>query len=137
MTITEKVSYLKGLTDGIGLDVTANEGKILKAILEVLDEIALAIEDLDDSVDEIASHVEVLDEDLASLEDDFYEIDDEDEDDDFEFPYDDDDSFEFKCSNCGAVISFDDFDFEAEEFTCPSCGETITLECDCDECNHE
>lgn len=133
MTIGEKVSYLKGLTDGIGLDGSTNEGKILKAIVDVLDDMALAIEDLDDGLDEIASHVEVMDEDLATLEEDFY--DEEDDDDDFDF---DEECCEFKCPNCGAEINFDDIDFESEELICPACGETITLECCCDDdCEHE
>lgn len=33
MTLTEKVAYLKGLVEGIGVDETTNNGKIMKAVL--------------------------------------------------------------------------------------------------------
>lgn len=127
MSILERVSYLKGLTDGIGLDESTKEGKILKAIVDVLDDIALAIEDLDDGLDIVASHVEAMDDDLATLEEDFY--------DDFDFDYDDED-FELECEKCGAIINFEDLDYENEDLVCPSCGEIVTIEC-CfdDECD--
>ena len=38
MTLTEKVAYLKGLVEGIGVDETTNQGKIMKAVLDVLDD---------------------------------------------------------------------------------------------------
>ena len=40
MTLTEKVAYLKGLVEGIGVDETTNQGKIMKAVLDVLDDMA-------------------------------------------------------------------------------------------------
>ena len=36
--LREKVSYLKGLADGLPLDENTNEGKVLRAIIEVLDD---------------------------------------------------------------------------------------------------
>ena len=41
MEITEKVAYLKGLADGLGLDAESKEGKVLLAMIDVLDDIAL------------------------------------------------------------------------------------------------
>ena len=36
MTLTEKVAYLKGLVEeGIGVNETTNNGKIMKAVLDV------------------------------------------------------------------------------------------------------
>ena len=40
MTITERVAYLKGLMEGLELDTAGKEGKILKAMMEVLDDMA-------------------------------------------------------------------------------------------------
>ena len=40
MTLTEKVAYLKGLVEGIGVDETTNQGKIMKAELAVLDDMS-------------------------------------------------------------------------------------------------
>ena len=80
MTLTEKVAYLKGLVEGIGVDETTNQGKIMKAVLDVLDDMAFTVSDLEDSTSELYEEVEAIDEDLSSLEDEFYG-DDEDDDD--------------------------------------------------------
>ena len=46
MTISEKVAYLKGLAEGMELDTEKKEGKLLAAIIDVLDDIALEIADM-------------------------------------------------------------------------------------------
>ena len=46
MGISEKVAYLKGLMEGMNLNADSNEGKLFLAIADVLDEIALEVEDL-------------------------------------------------------------------------------------------
>ena len=48
MEITEKVAYLKGLAEGMELDTEKKEGKLLAAIIDVLDDIALEIADMKD-----------------------------------------------------------------------------------------
>ena len=48
MTVTEKVAYLKGLMEGLSVDETSKEGKILKAVFVVLDELAIILDDLED-----------------------------------------------------------------------------------------
>ena len=69
MTISEKVSYIRGLADGLGLDDNSKQDKLLKAIIDVLDDIALTVEDLDDNC-------AALGEQLAALED----VDNEEDD---------------------------------------------------------
>ena len=86
MTLTEKVAYLKGLVEGMGVDETTNQGKIMKAVLDVLDDMAFTVSDLEDSTSELYEEVEAIDEDLSVLENDYYDDlcdeDEEDEDDD-------------------------------------------------------
>ena len=48
MEITEKVAYLKGLAEGMELDTEKKVGKLLSAIIDVLDDIALELEDVKD-----------------------------------------------------------------------------------------
>jgi hypothetical protein len=122
--ITEKVAYLKGLAEGLELDTTTKEGKLLVKIVEVLDEMALSISELDNVVDELDSYVESLDEDLAEVEEVVY-ADDEDCCDcgcgDCDCDCDDElDGFE--CENCGHTVylAVDDFE-EDEEILCPNC----------------
>lgn len=123
MSVMDKVAYLKGLADGIGLDEGTNEGRLLKAIIDVLDEMAATAEDLEDSVDELASEIEAIDEDLASLEEDFY--------DEYDYDYEDEDYIGLTCPKCGDEIYFDEADFEDDRVLCPACGEEINFEFDC------
>ena len=50
MEITEKVAYLKGLAEGMELDTGKKEGKLLSAIIDVLEDIALELQDIEDTV---------------------------------------------------------------------------------------
>ena len=38
MNISEKVAYIKGLSEGLSLDETTKEGKLIAAIIDILDE---------------------------------------------------------------------------------------------------
>ena len=37
MTVSEKVAYLKGLADGLGIKDSTNEGKLMLAVIDVLE----------------------------------------------------------------------------------------------------
>ena len=109
MTLTEKVSYLKGMVEMAELADT-KENKILRYIVDVLDEMALAIEDNDDCSAEMEARIDEIDEDLADLEDEIYEED--------------------PCAGCDKAEDSEDFADEDEEFyelECPACHETICI----------
>ena len=72
MTITEKVSYLKGLCEGVGISDETKEGRIIKAMIDVLDDMALTISDMEDGFAEVCEQVDAIDEDLGSLDEDYY-----------------------------------------------------------------
>ena len=114
MNLSDKMSYLKGLVDGMELDLTTKEGKVLGQLLDVLQETVLYVTDLQDQVDELTELCESLDEDLGDVEDAVFgdEEDDEDEADEFEDDdddYDDDDDddmyecFALAVQNTGAA----------------------------------
>ena len=101
MTILEKVAYLRGLSEGLGIDDSSKEGRMLKAIVDVLDDLALTVTDLEDDVAEISDCLDEIDEDLSELEEEVYgsyeDYDDE--------PFDDDDVYyEVTCGKCGDLI---------------------------------
>ena len=96
MTITEKVAYLKGLMEGMKIDPESNEGKLWKAIMDVLADLALSVEDLEDYTSELTEQVDAIDEDLDQLEMDYYE-DYEDYDDDCDCGCHHDDDERFHC----------------------------------------
>ncbi|HOQ38554.1 MAG TPA: hypothetical protein PLR73_12790 [Acetivibrio sp.] len=66
--IRERVAYLKGLAEGMQINDSTNEGKIIKAMIEVLDDIALSVDDLTEVQQQLEEHVDDIDEDLAELE---------------------------------------------------------------------
>ena len=47
--ITDKVSYIRGLAEGMKLDQNTNEGKLLGIIIEVMSEMAAAIDELEEA----------------------------------------------------------------------------------------
>ena len=73
--ISNQLSYVKGLMEGMKFDDKSNEGKIFKALLSVLDEINESIDDLYDYQDEVAEQVDLIDEDLAAVEEELLDCD--------------------------------------------------------------
>lgn len=129
--LAEKVAYLKGLKEGLAIDETKAEGKLLSKVIDVLDEIVAEILSLTDTGDELQAQINEIDEDLAFVED--YLFGDED-DDDFDI-----DCENIECPNCGESIYLDCdlLEDDEESIVCPSCGERIELEYDCDCCDHD
>lgn len=102
MGISEKVAYLKGLMEGMNLSADSNEGKLFRAIVDVLDEIALEVEDLTDEVMELGDGLDVISDDLSDVEDvvfdedDYEELDDEDDEDED----DEEECYATTCPEC-------------------------------------
>ena len=109
MNITEKTAYLKGLLEGMNIDDTKPEGKLLKAIVETLDEMANEVADLGDVCEYLEDYIDEVDHDLGDLESDYYESWEDDEDDDYCFC---DDCEDEDCEDC---ILCEDDDDEAED----------------------
>ena len=74
MTVTEKVAYIKGLVDGLDLDAKKDEVKVIKAIIELLDDMAMSVSDLEEGLDVVSDQVDEIDEDLSDLEGYVYEL---------------------------------------------------------------
>ena len=124
MGISEKVAYLKGLMEGMNLSADSNEGKLFRAIVDVLDEIALEVEDLTDEVMELGDGLDVISDDLSDVEDvvfdedDYEELDDEDDEDED----DEEECYATTCPECEEEIFFDDSVLEDGKVECPNCG---------------
>jgi len=100
MKTSEKVAYIKGLMDGMNLDTTKNENKILAEVVSVLEELATANNALTEENIKLRDYIEEIDEDLGALEEFCYDLDDDD------FDYEDDEDYED-----------DDDEYEFEDFT--------------------
>lgn len=140
MTLKEKASYLKGLAEGLGIDKDKKESKLIVAIVDLLDDMAMSVSDLEDGLDDVCDQLDAVDDDLSALEDDIYEDDDdccECEKDEF---------YEVKCPTCNETICISESILNDGKMDCPNCGELLEFdlddickcgeECDCEpECN--
>ena len=129
MELSNKAAYLQGLVDGLGVDESTKEGKIIKAMSALLAEMAEALEGMDEDLSRAYDQINDLHDELEDLEADLYEDeDDEEEDEDDE---DEDDEEDADDAN--------DDDIASEPFyevACPNCGETVYVsEDDLDACN--
>ena len=136
-TITEKVSYVKGLADGLCIGDDAH-GKLLKAIVDVLQDMAEEIAEntemidkLDECIDEIADECNDIEDTLEDIGEELDDMSDElewlEED-----AYDDDDFVEVVCPHCNETVYFDEDMLENDDkLICPNCNEEIIPGC-CD-----
>lgn len=160
MTIVEQAAYLKGLTEGLGVDPESKEGKLWGALCELVSDMAHEIEDLQatsldyaDVLDEISDELEYLEDLTCDLDDDdddhFFENEraccggcigcclDEDDDDYEEFDDDDDEYcdydgvlYDVTCPTCGEQLTFDEDTLSLGHMKCPECGEDLEFDLD-------
>ena len=128
MGVSEKVAYLKGLAEGLGLDAESKEGKLFAAIIDVLDEMAEEILDLEEEMADIEEGLDAVSDDLSEVEETLYELEDEFDDDDNEDEEDEEDCFMTTCPACEEEIFFDETVLEDGEGVCPNCGEKLEFD---------
>lgn len=157
MTIVEKAAYLKGLTEGLGVEPDSRDGKLWGALNDLLSDMAHEIEDLQSSSLDLADAMDDICEDLSYLEemvdafdvpdhswddDLFDDEDDEDPDNIYDLPFggdedteDEDEELEIDgvlydatCPSCGEEITFDEETLERGSIRCPNCGEELEFD---------
>ena len=144
MDIKSNAAYIKGLAEGYGINTESNEGKVIAALIDLVNDMAEKIDELESECAELREYIEEIDEDLGLVEDDIY-LDEEEDAYDSEFEDDFDNDFEaedsgydeFVCPACGEIICVDET-LDIAEVSCPACGEKLgDIEvCDgnCSEC---
>ena len=139
--LTDRVSYIKGLAEGLKLDTETNEGKLIGKILELLSDLTAEVEALRSDYNDLDEYVEAIDSDLSDMEDLVYDEDGEDEDDGFDDEEDEEEDdgedgnlVEYTCPHCGEEMTFevDSFDFD-EDYLCPNCHQPLFPETPDDE----
>ena len=127
MEITEKVAYLKGLAEGMDLDTEKKEGKLLTAIIDVLEDIALELCDIEEAQEELGDGLDAVSDDLEDVEDLLYGDDGEDDEPEYELDDlgEDEDCYATTCPTCEESIYFDESVLEDGEVICPNCGEKL------------
>ncbi|MFU0801211.1 MAG: TFIIB-type domain-containing protein [Xylanivirga thermophila] len=113
--LVERVSYLKGLVDGLGINEDTKEGKVLLNIIDVLDDIVNAVSEIDASQSDLDEYIQAVDDDLGDVEEFLYG------------DYDDDSEYiEVECPHCHQNVYFDDEIFDSEDdLICPNCHNLI------------
>ena len=146
MELSKKAAYLQGLIEGLGIDETTREGKIIKAMSALLGEMADAMEGMDEDLSRAYDQINDLSDELEDLEADLYEEeDDEDasEDEAEDTDGEDDDTtdddiasepfYEVACPNCGETVYVSEDDLDAGEANCAHCGVTFEVALEGDE----
>ncbi|MCL5057969.1 MAG: AraC family transcriptional regulator [Actinobacteria bacterium] len=120
--LKSRVAYLQGLSAGMNIESDSKEGRILNGIIEVLDEFAQSLKEMEAAQDQLEDYLESIDEDLFHLEEGIYnEAEDSGEDEDY---------LEVDCPRCGEVVCFDSDileDDDTVEVTCPNCDEVVFI----------
>jgi ribosomal protein S27E len=138
MKNTERVSYIRGLAEGLELDENKKEVKVINAIIDLLDDMAFSMSELEDNVNDMADQLDAVDEDLGTLEDDFYDEDDaeengsDDEGDSCDDAENDGDGcyYEVTCPNCHETVCVSEDLIKEGQMECPNCGETLEFDFD-------
>ena len=142
MELSKRAAYLQGLVDGLGVDESTKEGKIIKAMSALLAEMAEALEGVDEDLSRAYDQINDLSDELEDLEADLYEDEDDDEDDeddeeDAGDANDDDIAsepfYEVACPNCGETVYVSEDDLDAGEANCAHCGVTFEVALEGDE----
>ena len=111
--ISERVAYLDGLAEGLGVQ-DSKEGKLLCGIIDALGAIAEQLETHEETIEDLSECVDDIYDELDACGE--YEEDGED----------DDDFLEVVCPSCGETIYFDEEMLDSEDgLICPCCNEPI------------
>ncbi|MBR5774259.1 MAG: hypothetical protein IKY44_05325, partial [Clostridia bacterium] len=109
------------------------ETKIINALLDLVDDMALSVCDLEDELALVGEQVDAVDEDLDALESYVYDDDDCDCCCDDDCDCCDDDFFEVECPACGEIINVDEGILESGSIQCPNCNENLEFDIEYDE----
>lgn len=139
MKMTEKVAYIRGLMEGLELDENQKEVKVLDAVVELLDDMAASLSELEEGYQDMADQLDEVDADLGDLEEEYYgggcdcdcDCDcDDDEDDDEDFEDEDGFYYEVTCPSCNETICLSEDIIAEGSIDCPNCGEKLEFDMD-------
>lgn len=125
MDLNAKAAYIRGLMAGMEFDPNSKNGKVIAAMMDLLEEMAAAVTEHDDALDQVYEELEVLDEDLDDLVFSLYADEDDLEDDE---ESEEEAVYEVTCPNCGTVTTVDEETLINQELVCPSCGAAFDIE---------
>ncbi len=113
-TLKEKIAYLKGVAEGVNVEIGTKEGRVILGVVDILGSLVEAMERLERRQEELEIFLESLDEELMEMEEYIY--------------WDEDNLIEVQCPQCHDVVYFDSDVLEDEdtiEITCPNCDSVV------------
>ena len=139
MSLMEQAAYLRGLADGLDLDFEKKENKLMLALLDLVDEMAVSIRELEENAESVDGELDEIAEELIAIEQEIgmdEDYDDEDDDCDCDCCGDDCYTYEVVCPTCGDHISIDESLLDVGEINCPNCNEVLEFDADeADDCD--
>lgn len=130
MDLNAKAAYIKGLMEGMNFDVNTNEGKLISAMLGLLEDLAEQVTEHDSELSQVYDELDAIDEDMDDLESVVYDVDDEDYDDEDDG---EDAEYELTCPNCGTVLTVDEETLMNDELYCPNCSAPFNVQVDAED----
>ena len=126
MDLNAKAAYIRGLMTGMEFDPASKNGKVIAAMMDLLEEMAATVTEHDNALDQVYDEMETLDQDLDDIVADLYGDDEEDG----EEEEDSEDLYEVTCPSCGAVSTVDEETLldQESELVCPNCGAAFDIE---------
>jgi hypothetical protein len=79
--------------------IPKKEVKVINAIIDLLDDMAFSLSEMEDNLNDVIDQVDAIDEDLGSLEDDFYDEGEEEDSDEEDGCF-----YEVTCPNCNETV---------------------------------
>jgi len=112
--LSEKISFLQGLSEGMNIMDSGPQGKLIMEILDAMSDMVEAVNEIRGEFEDFKIYVESIDNDLMDLQEDLYE--------------EDEDYIEVTCKNCGEDVYFEADCLDDEdviEVICPKCNEVV------------
>lgn len=127
--VHRKIAYIEGLIEGSDVDVSRKEGKVIIEMLQLMKEMAEALENVKMQMMDQEEYIEAIDDDLADLEEIVFEEDELDDDEEY-VDGDDEDYYEIECPHCHEEVLVDEEVFDSnheEKLICPECKQSFTI----------
>ena len=97
---------------GWNLTPNSKNGRIIAAMMDLLEEMAATVTEHDDSLDQVYDELDAIDEDMDDLTDLILGVDSDEDRDEAEY--------EVTCPNCGTVTAVDEDTLLNRELVCPN-----------------
>ncbi len=117
-SITEKVSYLQGLCEGLNVSDSGPNGKIIFGMLQAMEDMADMIEAMQQEIGSLQEYMEDMDDEILELEEKIWGTESDDQD-----------IIELQCLNCGEQLYVETsiMDDDVLEITCPNCNTVVYI----------